>query len=404
MHALRSSCPKSLPEGVQDSHKVPCDNAVSNTSAGAVGVEGLDISAAASETDAPEAHKDLGNAHTEDSIRQEGALQQPPAMKDEKAVNFWPDVDHTSGVDGEVEQGADERSSPVANSLPVEAEAPAEQQGQAQKDEHAKADASSEQQTEAEMAGAEHAEQTIPQASQHNLKEEQIVSELPEEASQHSLAGEHVHAEPEEAELTRELVTEEPEEASQRGSEEDDRLEELMGAVPTINLRELRTQVASLPEILSRAERTAELCARGSAPGLPGLQGPSPHKLADGSIHSWVAQSRATAIMMQREEHMPSNHHGFRTAATQPKQQHDVAERDMARHEEPGSRAEGSAAGSPGSSQPDARRRLTAKRSLAEVRAAIGIVPSAEATITGYDISVASFIRILQGYHISMCQ
>ena len=134
------------------------------------------------------------------------------------------------------------------------------------------------------------------------------------------------------------------EEASQHGSEEDDRLEELMGAAPTINLRELRTQVliadmacthavhvlphrrrmqcrlrrdllrctqplcacrrwawgphacmsvhsimlrpcgaaqvASLPEILSRAQRTAELCARG-APG-------SAHSVADGSIHSWV--------------------------------------------------------------------------------------------------------------------
>ena len=313
-------------------------------------------------------------------------MDQSSPKKAEESVNFWPDVDNAAAVDGEVEQDADEKGSPLARSQPVEAEAATEKQEKAQEHEYAKADAPLRQQTEAEKAGAEDAEQTLRQANQHSMKEEHLASELPEEASQHSLTGEHMHAEPEVAGLAGEHATEEPREASQHGSEEDDRLAELMGAVPTINLRELRTQVASLPEILSRAERTAELCARGSAPGLPGLQGLSPHKLADGSIHSWVAQSRATAIMMQCDEHVPRHHHSFCTAAAQPRHPHDEAQRDMPAHEEePGSRAEGSAAASPESPQPDARKRLTAKRSLAEVRAAIGIVPKSEPAATGYD-------------------
>ena len=157
-----------------------------------------------------------------------------------------------------------------------------------------------------------------------------------------------------------------------------------MGVVPTINLRELRTKVASLPEILSRAQRTAELCARGSAPGGPGFQGLSPHKLTDGSIHSWVAQSRATAILSQREHHMPRHHHSFCTEAAQPRHSRGEAGPDALRHEEEcASRAEGSTAGSPKHPQLQASRRLTARRSLAEVRAAIGIAPCPEATTTG---------------------
>ncbi len=312
-------------------------------------------------------------------------MKQPAQTRGEEAVNFWPDVDHAAAADAKAEQSADERGSLLARSEHDEAEAPAEPQEQPHDDEHADADAPLEEHTMTHD-DAECAEQTSPEASQHALKEEHQADELPEEASQHSPTREHVYAEPEVAGMAGEHVTEEPEEASQHGSEEDDRLAELMGAVPTINLRELRTQVASLPEILSRAERTAELCARGSAPGLPGLQGLSPHKLADGSIHSWVAQSRATAIMMQRDEHVPRHHHSFCTAAAQPRHSHGEAERDMPAHkEEPCSRAEGSTAGSPESPQPDARRRLTAKRSLAEVRAAIGIVPKSEPAATGYD-------------------
>ena len=353
---------------------------------GAAGLEGLDASAAAPETDGAAAERILHNTHTEDASRQDGAVQQPPPhTRDESAVNFWPDVDDAAAVNGEVEQAADERVSSLARTEPVEVEAPAEQREEAHRAEHAKADASAGQQREAD-ADAEHAEQTTPQTSQHILHEDHLADELPEEAGQHSLTEEHVHAELEVAGMTGEHAAKEPEEASQHGSEEDDRLEELMGAVPTIDLRELRTQVASLPEILSRAERTAELCARGSAPGLPGLQGLSPHKLADGSIHSWVAQSRATAIMIQRDEREPRHHHSVCAAAAQPTHPHGDAERDMPRHEkEPGNRAEGSAAGSPESSQPDARRRLTAKRSLAEVRAAIGIIPISEPAATGYD-------------------
>ena len=209
------------------------------------------------------------------------------------------------------------------------------------------------------------------------------------------------------------------EEASQHGSEEDDRLEELMGAAPTINLRELRTQVlspdivcthavmcclpaavciagcgepleaetaslcvhmlrmgphacmsvhsmdfqacgaaqvASLPEILSRAQRTAELCARG-APG-------SSHSIADGSIHSWVAQSRATAILQQRGRLL------------MPRQPHSLGSEAGQLLGQAGTGRRGSMEGSP--LKGDGRRdvphgRLTARRSLAGVRAAIGI-------------------------------
>ena len=376
---------KVLPEAMQGSRSVPCHSAVSDTLAGVVGVPCLETSAAAPETDAAAAQRTPEHMLTEDVSRQAGALDQSSPKKAEESVNFWPDVDNAAAVDGEVEQDADDRGSLLPGSEHDEAEAPAEQQEQPHYDEHANADALLEEQMLAHD-DAERAEQTSPEANQHVLIEEHQADELPEEASQHSPTVDHVHAEPEEAGLAGEHATEEPEEASHHGSEEDDRLAELMGAVPTINLRELRTQVASLPEILSRAERTAELCARGSAPGLPGLQGLSPHKLADGSIHSWVAQSRATAIMMQRDEHVPRHHHSFCTAAAQLRHSHGEAQRDGPAHEEErGSRGEGSAAGSPDSPQPDARRRLTAKRSLAEVRAAIGIVPNPETAATGYD-------------------
>lgn len=169
------------------------------------------------------------------------------------------------------------------------------------------------------------------------------------------------------------------EEASQQGSEEDDRLEELMGAVPTINLRELRTQVASLPEILSRAQRTAELCARGSAPG--GLAGNANlPRTTDASIHSWVAQSRATAILMQRDSLLPQQQqaHSFSPGALQPRPRaHEAAAE--------GARADlGSAAGNVGCAGAKPRRRLTARRSLADVRAAIGIAPSQDGSEPGW--------------------
>lgn len=178
----------------------------------------------------------------------------------------------------------------------------------------------------------------------------------------------------------------EPEEASQQGSdedvdlvEEDDRLEELMGAVPMINLRELKTQVASLPEILSRAERTAELCARGSGPGGLPRNTANPQKLTDGSIHSWVAQSRATAILIQRDQHIGQHPHSFCNGAWQTRRG-------------PGSEgeAEGSEAGQPGSAVgsadsvlPAPHQRLTARRSLADVRASIGMAPNQDASAAG---------------------
>jgi hypothetical protein len=178
----------------------------------------------------------------------------------------------------------------------------------------------------------------------------------------------------------------EPEEASRQGAdedndlvEEDDRLEELMGAVPMINLRELRTQVASLPEILSRAERTAELCARGSGPGGLPRNTTNPQKLTDGSIHSWVAQSRATAILIQRDQHIGRHPHSFCNGAWQTRRG-------------PGSEgeAEGSEAGQPGSAVgsadsvlPAPHQRLTARRSLADVRASIGMAPKQDAYAAG---------------------
>lgn len=174
-----------------------------------------------------------------------------------------------------------------------------------------------------------------------------------------------------------------------------------MGAVPTINLRELRTQVASLPEILSRAQRTAELCARGSVPGGAGRQNLNPQKLADGSIHSWVAQSRATAILIQRDQHVSRHPHSFSTPfgavqTAQPRHEHagpgheGRQQTDLSRAQgspaEPNSQAQGSpsAAGSADSPRSVPLGRLTARRSLAEVRAAIGIALSPEAAATGY--------------------
>ena len=289
-------------------------------------------------------------------------------MKDEGAVDLWPDMDDAAQacLNGETEQDADARGSFFVRSQPVEAKVPPEQQDGA----HDR---------------GEHTEHTSLPAGQHGMTEEHA-GDQPEEMSQQGLTGEHAALEPEEAGMTGEHARGEPEADSQHGSEEDDRLEELMGAVPTINLRELRTQVASLPEILSRAERTAELCARGSAPAGPGLQGQSPHKLTDGSIHSWVAQSRATAILSQREHHLTRHPHSSFTEAAQPRHSQGEAERDALRHgEECAGRAEGSTAGSLENLQPGVPRRLTARRSLAEVRAAIGIVPCPEAIATGYD-------------------
>lgn len=298
-------------------------------------------------------------------------MEQPQETRDEEAVDFWPNVDEAAqaGEDGRAEQGADESEGLLSSSKHAEADedVPAEQQREA-------------------PDGAKCTGRTSLQASQHSLTEEHASDEH-EEANQHSFTGEHASGEPEEAGLTGEHAGGGPEEASQHGSEEDDRLEELMGAVPTINLRELRTQVASLPEILSRAERTAELCARGSAPGCPGMQGFSPHKLADGSIHSWVAQSRATAIMMQREQHiLPRQHNSFCTGAAEPRELHGEAEQDgLTCEEEVSRRAEGRAAGSGGSPQAEAPRRLTARRRLADVRTAIGIVRSPEPATPRYD-------------------
>ena len=125
--------------------------------------------------------------------------------------------------------------------------------------------------------------------------------------------------------------------------------------------------MASLPEILSRAQRTAELCARG-APG-------SAHSVADGSIHSWVAQSRATAILQQRSRLLL------------PRQPHSLGS-------EAGAGRHGSMEGSPlaaaawaaeaGTGRHDVPHgRLTARRSLAEVRAAIGIEPVQESNAEG---------------------
>ena len=122
--------------------------------------------------------------------------------------------------------------------------------------------------------------------------------------------------------------------------------------------------MASLPEILSRAQRTAELCARG-APG-------SAHSIADGSIHSWVAQSRATAIMQQRGRLLL------------PRQPHSLGSEAGQLLGLAGAGRRGSMEGSPlkaaaqAAESGDGRhgvphQRLTARRSLAEVRAAIGI-------------------------------
>ena len=342
------------------------DSAVNSTLAVAVGRACLETSADVKDADALAAEPACKSLHTEDASCQKGNMEQPQQTREEEAVDFWPNVEEAAqaGVNRKVEQGADESGGLPANSEQADADVPADQQREADDD-------------------AEFADRTLLLASQHDSTEEHADHE-PDEASQHGFKGEHASGEPEA--LTAEHAGSETEEASQHGSEEDDRLEELMGAVPTINLRELRTQVASLPEILSRAERTAELCARGSAPGRPGVQGSSEHRLADCSIHSWVAQSRATAIVMQREQHMPRHRNSFCPGAAEPGEPQGKAEQDGPRREEVRSRrAEGSAAGSGGSLQAEAPRRMTARRSLAEVRAATGIVPSPEPAAPGYD-------------------
>ena len=122
--------------------------------------------------------------------------------------------------------------------------------------------------------------------------------------------------------------------------------------------------MASLPEILSRAQRTAELCARG-APG-------SAHSIADGSIHSWVAQSRATAIMQQRGRLLlPRQPHSLGSEAGQLLGQADAGRRGSMEGSPLKATAQAAEAGDSRHGMPHGR--LTARRSLAEVRAAIGI-------------------------------
>ena len=314
----------------------------------------------------------LGQAGSEGASQQQGAHRTPSGARDTGAVDFWPDaVDAAqAGMNGTIDQDADERwNLLLATNEPVAGETPAVQPGEGCCDEHL-----------AQCASA--------QASQYSATGKHVGCE-PDQASQHSSTGKHGSGEPAEAELTGQRTHEEPEEASQHGSEEDDKLEELLGAVPTINLRELRTQVASLPEILSRAERTAELCARGSAPGCPKLPTMNPQKLSDGSIHSWVAQSRATAILSEREHHMRGPKHSACTGNSEPGQPHGR----LSHGDVPGSQAESSTAGSPGRTQAEAPKRLSARRSLADVRAAIGIAPCPEAAATGYETSRACLPR-----------
>ena len=76
----------------------------------------------------------------------------------------------------------------------------------------------------------QHADLQMPGENSEHCAEEDERQGEPEEASQHGS---------EDAVAQLDVI----EEVSQHGSEEDDRLEELMGAAPTINLRELRTQV-----------------------------------------------------------------------------------------------------------------------------------------------------------------
>ena len=76
----------------------------------------------------------------------------------------------------------------------------------------------------------QHADVQTPGADSEHCAEEGERQEEPGEVCRHGS---------EEAVTQLDVI----EEASQHGSEEDDRLEELMGAAPTINLRELRTQV-----------------------------------------------------------------------------------------------------------------------------------------------------------------
>ena len=122
--------------------------------------------------------------------------------------------------------------------------------------------------------------------------------------------------------------------------------------------------MASLPEILSRAQRTAELCAR----GVPG----SAHSIADGSIHSWVAQSRATAIMQQRGRLLlPRQPHSLGSEAGQLLGQAGAGRRGSMERSPLKAAAGAAEAGDGRHAVPHGR--LTARRSLAEVRAAIGI-------------------------------
>ena len=197
----------------------------------------------------------------------------PPVLAEDGARASWPYADPAAASSGRLsetrEEGEAGLNSPEARNTTRSAEDALSQSGQDNKAQHAAAgmpeeasqhdigivdnfyrssphdsDAGSgylEQPDKARQHGSQaadgledlthqHADVQRPGKDSERCAEADERQEEPEEASQHGSK---------DAATQLDVI----EEASQHGSEEDDRLEELMGAAPTINLRELRTQV-----------------------------------------------------------------------------------------------------------------------------------------------------------------